>query len=277
MKILIDEQRLQARIAEMAKEIDAYYEKQKWYRTTQEPVVVIGVLSGAIFLMADLVRKLSIRIKLDYLRISNWSYSMSPKISSLPDTELCNAHILLIEDILDTGETLRKIYREFGWENPSSMKTCVLLRKPDKAPDDIVADFVGFDVPDEFLIGYGLDYNGRYREMPCVAVWSEDESFASKKKLAEISKSTGTKHVKVLISELCVVMQFLLKEMEQVKFESQHPLRTHTFPGQNPVPKYPDTNLSPTETGDPPFTPGLFKSPPIKNPFDARRLEGDSE
>lgn len=106
----------------------------------------------------------------------------------------------------------------------------------------------------------------------------------AKKKLAEIRKSTGTKHIKVLISELCVVMQFLLDKIERVELESQHPLRTITFPQSDPIPQCPDINLPPTETGlpttnpiDPPFTPRPFKSPPIKDPYDARRLEGDSE
>lgn len=189
MEALISEQSLQTRIGDMAWEIDRYYKRQEWYRNTQEPVVVIGVLTGAIFFMADLVRKLSIHTKLDYLRISNWSYSMSPKISSLPFTKLCNAHILLIEDILDTGETLRKIHRELYWEKPSSMKTCVLLRKPDKAPADIVVDFVGFDIPDEFVVGYGLDHKGRYREMPYVAVWSEEDEQRTSKNEVDRDKS----------------------------------------------------------------------------------------
>lgn len=176
MKMLIDEDRLQARISEMALEIDEYYQGQDWYQRTQEPVVVIGVLTGAIFFMADLIRKLSIRTEIDFIRTSTWSYSVSPKIISLPKKELRDTHILLIDDILDTGRTLKTIKTQLSWKYPEDIRMAVLLRKLEKAPVDVMVDFVGFDIPDEFVVGYGLDYDGRYREKPYVAVWSENES-----------------------------------------------------------------------------------------------------
>lgn len=184
MRTLIDETRLQARISEMALEIDAYYQDQDWYRKTQEPVVVIGVLSGAVFFMADLVRKLSIRTELDFIRASTYpgkaTTAQQPKIVCPPTKHLHDAHILLLDDILDTGKTLGMIRTHLAWPYPEDIRTAVLLRKPGKAPPDVTADFVGFDIEDEFVVGYGLDYDGRYREQPYVAVWSADESRTSK-------------------------------------------------------------------------------------------------
>lgn len=179
MKILIDENDIQARIIEMAKEIDTYYEQQDWYQNTQEPVVVIGVLTGAIFFMADLVRKLSIRTELDFIRASTYPgkaiTAQEPEIITPPTRIMNGAHVLLIDDIMDTGKTIVAIkeclWKE--WLHPESMQIAVLLHKPGKASMDVTIDFVGFDIPDEFVVGYGLDYDGRYREKPYVAVWSE--------------------------------------------------------------------------------------------------------
>ena len=181
MKTLISENRLQTRISEMALEIDEYYLKQEWYKNSKEPVVVIGILTGAIFFMADLVRKLSIRTELDFIRVSTYpgkaTSARKPEIISWPRRDLHDdAHVLLLDDILDTGKTLEFIEDHMLFECPQSMKTAVLLRKPGKVKNIETVNFVGFDIPDEFVVGYGLDYNGRHREMPYVAVWSENES-----------------------------------------------------------------------------------------------------
>ena len=180
MKTLIDEKSLQSRISQMALEIDEYYSSQWWYQNTQEPVIIIGVLTGAVFFMADLVRKLSIRVELDFVRVSTYPgkaiIAQEPKIIIPPSRSLHNARILLVDDILDTGKTISVVGEDLSWSCPDSIRTAVLLRKPGKAPSHISADFVGFDIPDDFVVGYGLDYDGRYREMPCVAVWSKDES-----------------------------------------------------------------------------------------------------
>lgn len=187
MKTLIDKNHIQNRISEMALEIDKYYKKQEWYQKSQEPVIVIGVLTGAVFFMADLVRELSIRMKLDFIRVSTYpgkaTIAQKPEIITEPTVSLHNARILIIDDILDTGKTLGIVKPYLAWpsSNIENIKTTVLLRKPGKAPDDIKADFVGFDIPDEFVVGMGLDYDGKYREMPYVAIWrKEDEHERSK-------------------------------------------------------------------------------------------------
>lgn len=195
MRILIEENRLQARISEIALEIDEYYQRQDWYQRTQEPVIVIGVLTGALFFMADLVRQLSIRTELDFIRVSTYpgktTVAQTPQIIAQPVRSLHDKHILIVDDILDGGKTLRAVKEHLAWPflnrpgfHPETIKTAVLLRKPEKAPADVTADFVGFDIPDEFVVGMGLDYNGRYREKPYVAVWSEDELRTSESKIS---------------------------------------------------------------------------------------------
>jgi len=173
MKTLINKDRIQTRISEMAEEIDGYYYGQDWYRHTNEPVIVIGILSGAIFFMADLVRQLSIRTKLDFIRASSYPgetiIAKELKITDAPILPLRDAHVLLIDDIFDTGNTLRATKELLTWSSSKDIKTTVLLRKPDKAPSDITIDFVGFDIPDKFVIGYGLDYDGEYRKLSYIA------------------------------------------------------------------------------------------------------------
>jgi hypoxanthine phosphoribosyltransferase len=180
MKTLISQSDLDRRVSQMAAEIDAYYKDKDWYRKTNEPVVIIGVLTGALFFMSDLIRKLTIRMELDFVRTSTYPgkslTSREPKILVEPSRNLHDSHVLIVDDILDTGKTLKLIHDSLRWGYPKSMKTAVLLRKPDKAPENVKVDFIGFDIPDEFVVGYGLDYGGKHREMPCVAVWSEDES-----------------------------------------------------------------------------------------------------
>jgi hypoxanthine phosphoribosyltransferase len=178
-KVLIDKDRIQARITEMASDIDFYYSRQDWYRHSEEPVIVIGVLTGAIFFMADLVRQLSIRTELDFIRVSTYQgksiTAQEPKITLWPKRNLHDsAHVLLIDDILDTGKTLGFIEDHILWECPLSMKTAVLLRKPGKAKNIETVDFVGFDIPDEFVVGMGLDYNDLYRNLPYVSVLSDN-------------------------------------------------------------------------------------------------------
>lgn len=180
MKILVGQDELQARISQMASEINTYYKNQEWYKNSDQPVVIICVLTGAIFFMADLVRQLTIRIELDFIRTSTYIdgtlLSREPKILTAPSRQLQDTHILILDDILDRGKTLKTVHDTLRWGYPKTMRTAVLLRKPGKAPENVKADFVGFDIPDEFVVGFGLDYGGKYREMPYVAVWSEDES-----------------------------------------------------------------------------------------------------
>jgi hypoxanthine phosphoribosyltransferase len=179
METLIAEGNLKERVRMMAQEISAHYEQRHWYQDTREPVVIIGVLTGAFVFMADLVRQLSIRTELDFIRTSTYpgavAQAQNTNIVSWHERNLRDAHVLIVDDILDTGRTLKLIQEEIGLRHPESITTAVLLRKPDRLQENVAAQFVGFDIPDEFVVGYGMDYNGRYRSMPRVAVWSEDE------------------------------------------------------------------------------------------------------
>lgn len=173
MKTLIDKECLQARISAMAREIDQYYLKQDWYQETQESVVVIGVLNGALFFMADLVRQLTIRIELDFIKVSTYpGKSITPqnsKINLWPQTEIHDsAHVLLLDDILDSGQTLGVIEDHMLFECPLSLKTAVLLRKPGKAKNLETVHFVGFDIEDKWVAGYGMDNDNRHREIPFI-------------------------------------------------------------------------------------------------------------
>lgn len=175
MRMLINENSLQKRISEMALEIDSYYQRQDWYRKTDEPVIVIGVLAGAIFFMADLVRQLSIRTKLDFIRTSTYpgktTTAKEPQIIATPKISLHDAHVLLIDDILDTGQTMLAIRQHIMLPYPEDIRMAVLLRKPEKIQTDISADFVGFDIPDEWVAGYGMDDRyGQRREVQCIFV-----------------------------------------------------------------------------------------------------------
>jgi len=188
MKTLIDKITIQTRITEMASEIDFYYCGQDWYRHTQEPVIIIGVLTGAIFFMADLVRQLSIRTKLDFIRVSTYPV-MEPiqcfgqkKLSKImtglesdiiakPMSQMHNSRVLTIDDILDTGLTYQAIRAHLFQSGSKDIRLATLLRKPGKAPKHIKADFVGFDIGDEWVAGYGMDdRHGRQREVQCVFV-----------------------------------------------------------------------------------------------------------
>lgn len=175
MDILLNKNCIQKRISEMATEISDYYQNQAWHRYAGEPVTIICILTGAVFFMADLVRQLTIPVELDFIRASTYSgkttKAQPTKIISPSTTRLHDAHILIIDDILDTGRTLRTVQTHLAWPYPEDIHTAVLLRKPDKAPKDIRVDFVGFDIDDKWVAGYGMDDRyGKRRAVPYVFV-----------------------------------------------------------------------------------------------------------
>ena len=173
LNTIISSEEIQKRIGEMANEIDKYYLQQEWYRQTEQPVIVVGVLTGSLFFMADLLRKLTIRTKLDFIRVSTYpgtsTTAQSSKIVHYPVERLYNTHILLIDDILDTGGTMHLIRSHLSAVFPASVKIAVLLRKPYKRSSSINGDFIGFDIQNKFVVGYGLNYGNKYRELPYIA------------------------------------------------------------------------------------------------------------
>ncbi len=161
-RILIPPPRLQERVAELARLVEDDYRGL-------EPVLV-GVLRGVVFFMADLVRHLNIPLVIDFLSISSYGQGGSVRIIKDLDEDIEGRHVLLVEDIVDTGMTLKKVLDHLQGKGPASLKVCALLDKQARRLVDVPLHYVGFEVPDEFLVGYGLDFHQRYRNLPFIAI-----------------------------------------------------------------------------------------------------------
>ncbi len=163
-QVLISEQEIQDKIAEMAKAIDEDYAGKE--------LMLVGVLKGAVMVMADLARALETPVSLEFMAVSSYGSSTSSsgvvRILKDLDREIADRHVLLVEDIIDSGLTLNWLLRNMRSRGPASVEVCALLRKPEAAKVDVPVRYVGFDIPDEFVVGYGLDYAERYRDLPFV-------------------------------------------------------------------------------------------------------------
>lgn len=170
-RVLITEQQIQQRVQELAEVLN------KEYRN--ETLDIICVLKGATFFVTDIMRQLSGSVRLHFLQVSSYgtgtesSGTVHLHFSSILDLE--DKHVLLVEDVLDTGVTMDYVVKHFQEQKPRSLKTCVLLDKPEKRKVNITADYVGFQIPDEFVIGYGLDYAELGRNLKYVAVLDSSE------------------------------------------------------------------------------------------------------
>lgn len=144
----------------------------------QQPVIV-GVLKGAWVFTADLVRQLSIPVRCDFVRLSSYgagTVPSGPPRLLLDLTEpIAGQHVLVIDDIVDTGISLEWLHRHLLAKQPASLKTCVLLDKPARREVDVEPDYVGFEIPDRFVVGYGIDYAERYRELPYIGYIDEHD------------------------------------------------------------------------------------------------------
>ena len=163
-KILLNENDIRQRIQELGLEIDRHYEGRE--------ILLVTLLDGAIVFAADLIRNLSSPLRLDCLRVSSYGNSTdpetAPRILSSLKSEVEGKDVLLVDDILDTGNTMQRVSEEVLSKNPASLKTCVCLDKPDRRQNQFRATWSGFSIPDEFVVGYGLDYAGQYRQLPFV-------------------------------------------------------------------------------------------------------------
>ena len=164
-QILLTQKVIEKRVQELGKEIDQHYRDRE--------IIIITLLDGAIVFTADLIRNLAIPLRLDCLRVSSYGNSTdpetAPRILSSLKSDVRNKHVLLVDDILDTGNTLQSVLDEVSSKQPASVHSCVFLDKPERRENGFKADWVGFSIPDEFVVGYGLDYAGRYRQLPYVA------------------------------------------------------------------------------------------------------------
>lgn len=168
-RTLITGQQIARRVAELAEQIARTYEGMDQNRLTLVPI-----LSGSMIFAADLIRQLPMKMKIGLMAVSSYPgmsvTSRGPKLRQQLDVNVAGRHVLVVDDILDTGQTLGLVLEELGARKPASLRTCVLLRKAGRAPQGFVPDFVGFDIEDVFVVGYGLDYNDRYRSEPDIGV-----------------------------------------------------------------------------------------------------------
>ena len=170
-RVLISEDQIKGRVKELANEISAYY-------TNEVEITVISIINGAILFTADLVRNLPGPVRIDCIRVSSYQDSTSlvgdPQIKSTLSLDLSGRDVLLVDDILDTGSTIAKVTEYIRQMNPASIRTCVLLEKRARRKIEFAVDWVGFQIPDEFVIGYGLDYIQRYRNLRCIGILKAD-------------------------------------------------------------------------------------------------------
>lgn len=164
--IVVSETAIKRRIRRLGQEIgDAYGE---------EEITMIAIINGAILFTADLIRAIPNPIRLDCIRISSYRNETKsigkPQLVHSLTLDVTNRHVLLLDDILDTGKTLAMVVDVIRKLNPASIKTCVLLDKKGRREVPFDADFAGFEIPDKFVVGYGLDFAERYRNLPCIGV-----------------------------------------------------------------------------------------------------------
>ncbi len=162
--VILTEEEIQARLAELAVEI--------WRDYEDKDVLLVGVLKGAVLVMADLMRYLPGTAPMDWMAVS--SYGSGTKSSGVVrilkdlDTDITDRHVLIVEDIVDSGLTLSWIRANLQSRRAASVEICTLLRKPEAAKVDVPVKYVGFDIANEFVVGYGLDYAEKYRNLRCV-------------------------------------------------------------------------------------------------------------
>ncbi|HOB09063.1 MAG: hypoxanthine phosphoribosyltransferase [Limnochordia bacterium] len=165
-EVLLTEAQIAERVRQLGQEISRDYEGKD--------LVVVGILKGAICFFSDLIRQVEIPVNIDFMAVSSYGSSSQTsgvvKILKDLDMPIEGRHILLVEDIVDTGLTLNYLKTNLLSRNPASLKVAALLDKPERRQIDIHADYLGFSIPDHFVVGYGIDYAEQYRSLPYVAI-----------------------------------------------------------------------------------------------------------
>jgi hypoxanthine phosphoribosyltransferase len=168
LDVLITPEQLQKRIGELAAQIDADYAGRE--------LMLVGVLKGAVMVMADLARAMHLPVSMDWMAISSYGSATTSsgvvRILKDLDSDITGKHVLVVEDIVDSGLTLSYLVHNLQSRDPASVAVCVLLRKRAAAQMPVEVTYTGFEIDDEFVIGYGLDYDERYRNLPFVATLS---------------------------------------------------------------------------------------------------------
>ncbi|MDX6277902.1 MAG: hypoxanthine phosphoribosyltransferase [Nocardioidaceae bacterium] len=167
-QILLTEEQILERLRELAAQIESDYEGKD--------ILLVGVLKGAVMVMADLARSLDRHVEMDWMAIS--SYGSGTKSSGVVrilkdlDTDINGRHVLVVEDIIDTGLTLSWLIANLRSRGPASVEIATLLRKPEAVTMDVDVKYIGFDIPNAFVVGYGLDYDEKYRNLRCIGTLS---------------------------------------------------------------------------------------------------------
>lgn len=166
IRVLISEEKVNARIMELAEQINKDYEGKS--------IHLICILKGSIFFSCDLAKRLTMPISFDFMSVSSYGNetvsSGRVKIVKDLDESIQGQHVLIVEDIIDSGRTLAYLMDLLSTRSPESIQICTLLDKPDRRVSDVKVKYVGFEIPDEFVVGYGLDYQQKYRNLPYVGV-----------------------------------------------------------------------------------------------------------
>lgn len=168
VRILIGEEQMNRRIAELGAEISRDF--------AGEEICLICILKGSAFFTCELAKRITVPVALDFMSVSSYGSSMESsgviRVKKDLDESIENKNVIVVEDIIDTGRTLKYLLEELNRRNPKCLKLCTMLDKPDRRVVDVATDYTGFEIPDEFVVGYGLDYDQRYRNLPYIGILS---------------------------------------------------------------------------------------------------------
>ena len=172
MKVLITEEELQSRIVELAQQIDREYEGRE--------ITLISILKGSVFFAVELAKNISGPVKFEFIKVSSYGSSTESTGEIKMDLDLHGSirgkEVLVVEDIIDTGKTLSYLLKYLNTKEPKSIKLCTLLDKPERRLVDVDVNYVGFAIPDEFVVGFGLDFNEEYRNLPYIGYFEKEIS-----------------------------------------------------------------------------------------------------
>jgi len=170
-RVLLTEDQIQQRVRELAAEVDRDY--------AGRPLLLVGVLKGAMMIMADLARELSNPVEIDWMAVSSYGSGRTSsgvvRILKDLDVSIEGREVLIVEDVLDSGLTLRWLLRSLQARQPASLRLLTLLRKPEAVTNQVDVHYLGFDIGNEFVVGYGLDYNEKFRNLRCIGVLPTDQ------------------------------------------------------------------------------------------------------
>ncbi|WP_273383711.1 hypoxanthine phosphoribosyltransferase [Actinobacillus porcinus] len=162
--VLISEQKVRSRIVELGEQITVFYQQKQ-----VDKLIVVGLLRGSFMFMADLVRELKLPVEIEFMTTSSYGSGMTTnhdvKITQDLNGDIKGEHVLIVEDIIDTGYTLEKVRAILNLREPESLAICTLLDKPSRREVQVPVEWVGFEIPDEFVVGYGIDYAQKYRNL----------------------------------------------------------------------------------------------------------------